>query len=61
VTFQEDQCRIRNGHADTNVSLLRGTGLGHLKNERTAKVGLKNQRHEAGWDDDDLQKVLFGT
>jgi predicted transposase YbfD/YdcC len=25
VTFQEDQCRIRQGHADTNVSILRRT------------------------------------
>jgi hypothetical protein len=61
VTLQEDQWRIRNGHADTNFSLLRRTALSLLKNGRTARVGLKNKRLKAGWDDDYLQKVHFGT
>ncbi len=60
VTFQEDQCRIRKGHADANFSILRRTALSLLKNERTAKVGIKNKRLKAGWDDAYLQKVLLG-
>ena len=32
VTFQEDQSRIRKGHADTNFSILRRTALSLLKN-----------------------------
>ena len=51
VTFQEDQCRIRMGHADANFSSLRRTALSLLKNETTAKVGVKNKRLTAGWDD----------
>jgi predicted transposase YbfD/YdcC len=61
VTFQEDQCRIRRGHADANFSILRRSALGLLKNESTAKIGIKNKRLTAGWDDKYLQKVLFGT
>jgi len=60
VTFQEDQCRIRMGHADANFSSLRRTALSLLKNELTAKVGIKNKRLTAGWDEDYLEKVLTG-
>ncbi len=61
VTFQEDQCRIRQGHADANFSILRRTALSLLKNEPTLKVGIKNKRLTAGWDEGYLQKVLFAT
>jgi predicted transposase YbfD/YdcC len=60
VTFQEDQSRIRQGHADTNFSILRRTALALLKNESTLKVGIKNKRLAAGWDDRYLEKVLVG-
>ena len=58
VTFQEDQCRIRKGHADANFSILRRTALSMLKNESTLKVGIKNKRLTAGWDETYLAKVL---
>lgn len=58
VTFGEDQCRIRQGHADANFSILRRTALSLLKNNRTLKVGVKNKRLAAGWDDDYLAQVL---
>jgi predicted transposase YbfD/YdcC len=60
VTFGEDQSRIRKGHADANFSILRRTALSLLKNNRTSKVGIKNRRLAAGWDDDYLTQVLFG-
>jgi predicted transposase YbfD/YdcC len=60
VTFQEDQCRLRKGHADANFSILRRTALTLLKNEPTLTVGIKNKRLNAGWDDNYLEKVLFG-
>jgi predicted transposase YbfD/YdcC len=60
VTFQEDQSRVRLGHADANFSILRRTALSMLKNELTAKVGIKNKRLMAGWDDSYLEKVVFG-
>lgn len=61
VTFQEDQCRIRQGHADANFSILRRATLSLLKNETALKVGIKNKRLTAGWDESYLQKVLLGT
>ncbi|MEQ9586434.1 MAG: ISAs1 family transposase, partial [Parvibaculaceae bacterium] len=60
VTFNEDQSRLRKGHADTNFSTLRRTALSLLKNESTAKVGIKNKRLTAAWNDNYLAKVLFG-
>jgi predicted transposase YbfD/YdcC len=60
VTFQEDQSRIRKGHADANFSSLRRTALSLLKNESTAKVGVKNKRLLAALDEDYLEKVLLG-
>jgi predicted transposase YbfD/YdcC len=60
VTFGEDQCRVRKGHADENLSSLRRTALSLLKNESTLKVGVKNKRLTAGWDESYLEKVLLG-
>ena len=61
VTFGEDHCRTRKGRADANFSILRRTALSLLKNEKGAKVGLKNKRLTAGWNNSYLEKVLFGT
>jgi predicted transposase YbfD/YdcC len=61
VTFGEDQCRIRKGHADANFSILRRAALSLLKNNRDLKVGIKNKRLAAGWDDSYLEPVLFGS
>jgi predicted transposase YbfD/YdcC len=61
VTFQEDQCRLRKGHADANFSLLRRTSLSLLKNNRSHKIGVKNKRLNAAWDDTYLMEVLCGT
>ena len=61
VTFQEDLCRIRKGHADANFSLLRRMALAMLKNETTNKVGIKNKRLTAAWDEAYLGQVLVGA
>ena len=61
VTFGEDQSRIRKGHADANFSLLRRTSLSLLKNNQAIKVGVKNKRLCAAWDDDFRLKVLCGS
>jgi hypothetical protein len=37
------------------------TPLSLLKNETTLKVGIKNKRLNAGWDETYLQKVLGGS
>lgn len=61
VTFGEDRCRIRKGHADVNFSTLRRAALSLLKNNRTRKVGVKNKRLAAGWNTQYLQQVLFAA
>jgi len=60
VTFQQDQCRIRKGHADENFSALRRAALSLLKNETSEKVGIKTKRLLAALDEDYLEKVLVG-
>jgi predicted transposase YbfD/YdcC len=60
VTFAEDQCRLRKGHADENFSILRRTALSLLKNESSLKVGVKNKRLVAAWDEQYLLKVILG-
>ena len=60
VTFGEDQSRIRKGHADANFSLLRRTSLSLLKNNKSKKIGVKNKRLSAAWNDDYRLKTLCG-
>jgi len=60
VTFQEDQSRLRRGHADANFSILRRTALSLLKNNHALSVGVKNKRLAAAWDEAYLEQVLFG-
>jgi predicted transposase YbfD/YdcC len=61
VTFGEDQSRLRKGSADANFSLLRRTSLSLLKNNKSRKIGVKNKRLSAAWDDDYRLEVLCGT
>ena len=61
VSFGEDRSRVRKGHADANLSLVRRTALSLLRNERSQKVGVKTKRLTAAWNDDYLEQVLFGT
>lgn len=58
VTFREDDCRVRQGQAAQNLAVIRHLALGLLKNEKSAKVGIKIKRSKAGWDSRYLAKVL---
>lgn len=58
VGFNEDQCRIREGHAAENFARLRRIALNLLKAETTVKAGIKAKSKNAGWSHDYLLKVL---
>jgi predicted transposase YbfD/YdcC len=60
VAFREDDSRVRQGNADQNLAILRHMALNLLKQERTAKGGIKAKRLQAGWNESYLVKVLSG-
>ena len=60
VAFREDDCRIRTGHAPENFTVLRHLALSALNQDDTLKMGIKNKRLRAGWDNEYLIKVLAG-
>jgi len=59
IAFREDECRVRSGHAATNLAVVRHIALNLLRQEPTAKVGIKAKRLRCGWDDAYLLKVLL--
>jgi hypothetical protein len=65
VTFREDDSRARTGASAANLVVLRHPPRGYpavnlLKQEWTARVGIKNKRLKAGWDEQYLLKVIAG-
>ena len=60
VAFREDHSRIRTGFADQNLAIIKRLALNLLKQETSLKVGIKNKRLRAAWDQSYLLKVLAG-
>ena len=58
VAFSEDASRKRVNNATQNFSILNKIALNLLKNEKTAKVGVKSKRLKAGWNNHYLIKIL---
>ncbi len=59
IGFREDESRLRNRQAATNLAVMRHITLGLLKKDKTVKGGIKTKRLVAGWDEDYLAKLLF--
>lgn len=60
IAFRFDSSRIRKGNGAENFAILRHIALNLLKKEDSAKIGIKNKRLKAGWDEVYLEKVLAG-
>jgi predicted transposase YbfD/YdcC len=58
VSFREDYNRLRSGNASQNFALMNKIALNLLKNEKSIRLGVKNKRLKAGWDDGYMLKVL---
>lgn len=58
VAFNEDDSRIRKDHAPENMALIRHIALNLLRQDTSAKVGIKAKRLKAGWDNDYLAHIL---
>jgi predicted transposase YbfD/YdcC len=58
VTFNEDQSRIRQGHAAENAALLRRLALSILKQDTRYSNSLRCKRLRAGWETSLLEHFL---
>ena len=61
IAFNEDRSRVRKDHAPANLAVLRHMAVNLLKQETSAKGGIKAKRLQAGWNEDYLLKVLSGA
>jgi len=59
VSFNEDRCRIKDKNAAANFAAVRRFALALLKNAKVSKLGIKNQRLQAAWDDQFLEKIFL--
>jgi predicted transposase YbfD/YdcC len=60
IAFREDDSRVRKGNGAQNLSILRHIALNLLRQEKSAKCGVKAKRLKAGWSEGYLLKVLTG-
>ena len=58
MSFREDESRIRHAHCAENFVVMRHIALNLLKNDTSVKLGVKNKRLRAGWDESYLAKLL---
>jgi len=59
--FDEDSNRARKGNSAANMAVIRHIALNLIKADNSSKIGIKNRRLKAGWDNDYLEKLLIGN
>ncbi len=60
IAFREDESRVRKDHAPENLAILRHIALNLLKQDRSKKLGIKNKRLSAAWNNDYLVHLFTG-
>jgi predicted transposase YbfD/YdcC len=60
TAFNEDQCRIRSGHAAENIAIIRRFAVNLPKQDTTIKLNIKNKRLRMAYDADYRNLILFG-
>lgn len=58
MAFREDECRVRKRNGAENLARLRHIALNLLKQDKSLKLGVKNKRLKAGWDNDYLLHLI---
>jgi len=58
VTFNEDACRVRSGHAPQNLALLRQIALNVLNLERSFKRSNRQKSNRAAMDNNYMLTIL---
>jgi len=58
IAFREDDCRVRKDHGPQNFAVLRHIALNLLRRDTTTKLGVKNKRLQAAWDENYLMALL---
>ncbi len=56
--FDEDSQRARIDNSAANMAIIRHVSTNLLTSENTARVGAKNKRLKAGWDEEYLIKMI---
>ena len=60
VAFNEDRCRVRDGHAPQNLAILRHFALNLLRQDRSARGSIATKRLRAALNDRYLRSLLHG-
>ena len=58
IAFNEDQSRIRTGHAAENLATVRRLALNAIRANKSRKEGVKAKRMMAAWSNDYLLEIL---
>jgi predicted transposase YbfD/YdcC len=58
IAFREDESRVRKGHGQHNLTILRRLALNLLRKADSVPGGIKARRLRAGWDREYLLRVL---
>jgi len=61
IAFREDESRVCKGNGAQNLAILRHIALNLLRQEKSAKCGVKAKRLKAGWSEEYLLKILSGS